>query len=372
MKKLNIVIISGVIFPRIAPRAFRATELAKAFAKKSHNVTLISSLGEYDYSNFQDQTGIIVKNLGTPYFALRNSDGNIKVPFWKKIIIFLLMKPFYFPDILLMNRSKKAILKEDKIDLLISIAIPYPIHWGLSFINKKNRNFNTWISDCGDPFMGNSVVKPFFYFKYLEKHWGNKTDFISVPVDEAKQAYYEEVADKIYVIPQGFDFSEVKLSEYSKNRIPTFLYAGLFYPEKRDPTNFLKHLASLDIDFKFIVYTSKTDLLKPFIEVLSDKLEIRESVDRETLMMEMSKMDFIINITNSGTTAQVPSKLIDYCLSKRPILEISSEFNNNEKANFENFLNENYIDQKTIDNFEQYDSKNVAEEFLKLYKLKNE
>jgi hypothetical protein len=372
MKKLNIVIVSGVIFPRIAPRAFRATELAKALAKKGHKVTLIASLGNYDYSNFEKQTGIVVKDLGTSYFATLNSDGKINVPLWKKGIIYLLMKLLHFPDVLLTAKAKKAVLKEDNIDILITIAIPHSIHWGVSFISNKKRNFNTWISDCGDPFMGNLVSKPYFYFKYIEKYWGHKTDFITVPIIDAKKAYYKEVENKIHEIPQGFDFSEVRLSAYQKNEVPTFLYAGLFYPEKRDPTHFLNYLSSLKTDFKFIIYTSKLDLIKPHLDVLKDKIEIRESVDRGVLMLEMSKVDFLININNKGISSQVPSKLIDYCLSKRPILEISSEFTSEEKENFDSFLIGDYSKQKIIENFEQYDSVHIAEEFLKLHYLKNE
>lgn len=372
MEKLNIVIISNVILPRIAPRAFRATELAKALAKKGHNVTLIASLGKYNYESFENETSIKVKNLGNTPFDLRNSDGQIKVSLFKKAIIFFLIKLFHFPEVLLMPKVKKSILAEKKIDLLISIALPYTIHWGVSLINKKEKNFNTWVSDCGDPFMGNAVAKPYFYFKYLEKFWGRKTDFITVPVIDAKEAYYKEVEHKIVEIPQGFDFSEIKLEPYEKNKITTFLYAGLFYPEKRDPTKFLNYLCSLQSDFKFIIYTSKTELLKPFFEKLDGKLEIRESIDREKLITEMSKVDFLINIENKGTTAQVPSKLIDYTLSKRPILEISSDFTAQEKENFDKFLLYDYSGQKIIDNFEKYDSKNVADAFLKLYQLNNE
>lgn len=372
MNYLNIVIVSGVIFPRIAPRAFRATELAKALSKKGHSVTLIASLGDYDYNNFEKQTGIKVKNLGTSYFALINSDGKINVPIWKKGVIYLLMKLLHFPDILLTVKAKKVVLKENKIDILITIAIPHSIHWGVSLISIKKRNFNTWISDCGDPFMGNLVSKPYFYFKYIEKYWGNKTDFITVPVIEAKKAYYKEVENKIYEIPQGFDFSEVRLSAYKKNDVPTFLYAGLFYSEKRDPTRFLNYLSTINTNFKFIIYTSKADLIKPYLDVLKDKIEIRESVDRDVLLLEMSKADFLINIKNKGISSQVPSKLIDYCLSKRPILEISSAFTKEEKENFDGFLIDDYSGQKIIENFERYNSTHIAEEFLKLHQLKNE
>jgi hypothetical protein len=113
-------------------------------------------------------------------------------------------------------------------------------------------------------------------------------------------------------------------------------------------------------------------LIKPHLDVLKDKIEIRESVDRGVLMLEMSKVDFLININNKGISSQVPSKLIDYCLSKRPILEISSEFTSEEKENFDSFLIGDYSKQKIIENFEQYDSVHIAEEFLKLHYLKNE
>lgn len=372
MEKLNIVVISRTILPTVAPRSFRATELAKALSKKGHNVTLMASLGKYDYSAFEKTTNVKVEDLGTPYFSLRNSDGKLKVPLWKKGVIFILMKLLLFPDILLVFKAKKAVLKKEKIDLLITIAFPHSLHWGVSMIDKKQRNFNTWISDCGDPFMGNSVSKPLFYFKYLEKFWGRKTDYISVPIKEAKSAYYKEVQNKIRVIPQGFDFSETQLDHYTKNEIPTFLYAGLFYPELRDPTNFLSYLSTLTTDFKFIIYTSNITLLKPYKEILKDKLEIRETIDRNLLMKEMSKMDFLLNIENKGTSSQVPSKLIDYSLAKRPIINISSEFSILEKDNFDRFMNHEYSEQFKIDNFEQYDSKNIAEEFIKLYKEKNE
>ena len=147
------------------------------------------------------------------------------------------MKLVHFPDVLLMPKVKKAVLAEKYIDLLITIAVPFPLHWGVSFIKKKNRNFNTWVSDCGDPFMG-SFAKHFFYFKYIEKFWGRKTDFISVPVIEAKEAYYKEVEHKIVEIPQGFDFSDIKLEAYEKNKITTFLYAGLFILKKEIQLNF--------------------------------------------------------------------------------------------------------------------------------------
>lgn len=361
------MIVTEVIFPRIAPRAFRATELAKALAKKGHNVTLIASLGKYNYSEFENKYGVKVKDLGTSKFSTKNSDGRINLPLWKKGIIFFLYKLIDFPDICLLRKVKNAILSEQKFDLLITIAVPHAVHWGASFIKDEERNFRTWISDCGDPYMGNSFAKPMFYFKYFEKKWCKKTDFISVPVETARNSYYNEFQDKIVVIPQGFDFSEIKIEKYIKSEVPTFMYTGFFYPKKRDPSKFLHYLSKIDIDFRFIIYTSNDTLLKPFYSILKEKLVVNKSIDRSDLFAELSKSDFLINIANKNSETQVPSKLIDYSLSKRPILEISSDFTENERLNFESFVSGNYQNQKKVQNIEQYSIENVSEKFLKLY-----
>lgn len=370
-KKQKIVILAGEIYPRIAPRSFRATELAKALAKKGHEVTIYAVLGKFDYKHFESKYNLKVKNLGNSSFFTKNSDGKVKLPLWRLGIIFFLYKILEFPDILLLNKAKNKVLDETKFDLLITVAVPYPLHWGVSFIPFNKRNFKTWISDCGDPFMKNSVTKPLPYFYYFEKHWCKKTDFITVPIEEAKQGYYKEFRDKIHTIPQGFNFEEVEVLSYFKNKIPTFLYAGLFYAEVRDPRPFLEYLVTLDYDFKFIVYATKIDLIEKYKIVLKDKLEVRNPVDRLTLIKEMSSVDFLINIQNKNITAQVPSKLIDYTLSKRPILEISSDFENKEKKNFENFIKGDFSKQKIVDNIEKYNCDNVAEQFLKLH-YKNE
>lgn len=367
MKPLKIVIVAGVIFPRISPRSFRATELAKALAKMSHNVTLMAPLGDYDYSDFEKTYGLKVKDIGNSIFATKNSDGKINLPLWKKGVIFLLRRMFYFPDICLVPKVKKAILGEDNIDLLITIAIPYSIHWGAAGIRVGNRNFAKWISDCGDPFMGNAVEKPLFYFKYLEKWWSSKTDFITVPIEEAKDSYYEEFKEKIFTIPQGFNLSEVNLQPYHENSIVTFLYAGAFYPEKRDPTLFLEYLSSLQVAFRFIIYTNSTKLVLPFKDLLGDKLEIREPISRDSLLGEMSMMDFLINIPNKGIKNQQPSKLIDYAITKRPVIEISSNFTVEEKSIFTAFLNKDYSMQASIADIEQYEITNVAQKFIDLY-----
>lgn len=359
---MKIVIVSQCIYPSLSPRSHRATQLAKELSNQGHNVTLYALLGDYDYSKFTEGKKLFVKNLGTTY-GLVNSSGVRKTNFFIKVLTKLLYPYIMFPDILLFRKIKKAVRNEGEIDLLITVAVPYINHFAVSFMNRDN--IKCWISDCGDPLMGNPFCKYPFYFKYFEKRWCKNTDFITVPISSSIEAYYKEYRDKIFVVPQGFDFSDIKLATYKKNRIPTFAFSGAVYNKLRDPSKFLEYLAGLQFDFKFIVYTKTDKIFLKYKEKLGDKLELRNYVDRDILLFELSKMDFLINIQNESSV-QSPSKLIDYSLTKRPCLNISSDFN--ESVDFNNFIRGDYSSQYTVNNIEQYNIKNVVGAFIKLYK----
>ncbi|MEZ4841526.1 MAG: hypothetical protein R2821_08460 [Flavobacteriaceae bacterium] len=259
---------------------------------------------------------------------------------------------------------KKALKKEKGYDLLITIAAPHSIHWGAAFSWIKTQTANRWIADCGDPFMGvtTDTFKPPFYFKYLEKYWCRKCDYIAVPFEGAKAGYYKEFHNKIKIIPQGFDFSEIKIErDFKKNGIPTFAYAGGFIPGVRDPKPFVEYLLSLQCDFKFIIFTRSAEILEPVIQKARGKIVIKNFIPRPELLNELSKMDFLINFTN-GNTTQLPSKLIDYYITGRPILSLDSyDFN---KTIAQEFIKGNYRGQLKIINPEQYRIENVAKKFL--------
>ncbi len=364
--KQKILIMSRTIHPALSPRSHRATELAKELARQGHNVTLCAVLGSYDYSKFSEETRVAVKNLGISDFEWSDSDGlQRQLSLWRKAVIFLFRWLLCFPDILLAFRVAKYLRACDSYDRIITIAVPYSIHWGTTYAKKRYSHLRNavWISDCGDPFMGNPFAKHPFYFKWVEKWWCKTTDYITVPVENAIDGYYPEFRDKIKVISQGFVFDDSILSKYQENAIPTFAYSGMVYPQKRDPREFLDFLCSCNFDFRFIVYTNKWALFEPYLARLGDKLEMRDYVPREQLLYELSKMDFLINIRNESTL-QTPSKLIDYYLTHRPILEVSSEFS--QERQFEEFCQKNYKSQLKFQNPERFNIVNVAYSFIEL------
>jgi len=370
-KNLKIVIISKVIYPKENPRANRTTELVKELAQQGHDVSVYAVLGEYDYSEFEQKHNVRVRNLVKMFFSKINSNKKSSKSFLEKVFTKLLKRVLDFPDIEIMFKIPKILKKEKKIDLLISIANPHSIHWGVTLFKKfnKKKNIKCWVADCGDPFMGNEVIKkPFFYFKYVEKWFCKKVDYITVPIEKAKNAYYKEFHDKIKVIPQGFNIESIsKYKTNHTNKIPHFAYAGLLYSGSRDPSLLLEFLSQLkNLDFRCYIYTTNLNLVEAYKKKLGEKLIISSYIPREELFTNLAKMDFLINFDNQ-VDVQSPSKLIEYTILDKPILSINnSKFSENTILEF---LSSNFENKYEMDDISKYDIKVVAKNFISIYKI---
>lgn len=367
MERKKIVIISLGFYPLITPRSFRATELSKALAQLGHDITVITKRDNTVHDQFEKENNIKIKDLGTIYM---DSYTTNKLPFMKRAILKILYTLkfsnfFYFPNIMYYFKVKKILREEQIYDSIISIANPHSIHWGVAATYKHKRVAKKWIADCGDPFMMNPFTKRPFFFKYLEKDFCRKADYITIPLEQAKDAYYLEFREKLRVIPQGFNFEEdrKKMVEYKKNEIPTFAYSGVFYEDMRDPRVLLTYLVNLTTDYRFIIYTNNDKIVQPFAEKSKGRIILKSYIPRDKLLGELSKMDFLININNKGSV-QSPSKIIDYYLSGRPILSLNS--NELDEDTLNSFFEANYKNRLNVNNIDQYNISNVAKSFLDL------
>lgn len=166
---MKIVIISRFLYPMVGARSFRTTELAKFFAANGHDVTVYTPKGSYDYTEFTEKTGVKVKKMGGVHYTLGYPEAQ-KNSHLQKVLTKLFYHPIRFPEIELMFATKKVLAHDNNADLLITVAVPFSIHWGAAWARKRAKSKGTsfpakWISDCGDPFMGNGIIKPPFYFK---------------------------------------------------------------------------------------------------------------------------------------------------------------------------------------------------------------
>lgn len=370
MDSKNILIVTHGFFPEISPRSFRATELAKEFVRQGHSVTVIAPQREgleklleefnIDFIGYQDVSWKV------PKFPIE------KAPFGmvNRVITRMSSWLFEYPTIQIMGEIRRKLKDLKGYDLLISIAVPYPVHWGVAKIWEKGSKDNpakVWVADCGDPYMGqqNDTFIPPFYFGWLEKDFCRKADYLSLPTPNSFEAYYQEFHSKVKVIPQGFKFEEYRSSQSSrKEGKMVFGYGGMFIPGRRDPREFLEYLMEIEeqSDFEFHVFTNTPQHVESFSN-RSSSIVLHDVVDRMELMKRFSEMDFLVNFTNVGK-AQTPSKLIDYAILGKPILNI--ETGNLDKELINQFLKRDYSNTFVIENPDQYRIENVTAKFLSL------
>lgn len=371
MRKKNILLVSNGFYPEISPRSYRATELAKEFYRQGHKVTVLSKYRDHNYSSFLKDYPITFNMWGKPVLP--------KIPASRIRVLSVLLRAikrmmallFEYPRIEEIFKVRKILKNYRGFDLIISFAVPYTVHWGTAKAwSNKQQVAKVWIADCGDPYMFarlDTFKKP-FYFKYLEVLFCEKCNYITVPFPEMKVQFYNQFFTKIRVIPQGVNMEEIKLYKGVKSdSFPVFIFAGSIMPGKRDLNLFMDYLTKLDRDFKFIVYSNKPELFTKYKLLLGEKLLVLPYVDRLTLIYEMSKVDFLINvdsILDTGDNVEaIPSKLIDYALANRPILNLNTA--NLDKDLVNKFLNRDYSGRRIIDK-SQYNIKTVSKSFLEL------
>lgn len=369
---MKILIISRSFFPQNSPRSFRATQLAKELSRQGHEVVVFTLKEEKVHKEFEKKHNVRISDLGSLPFGEIKVDMKGPLNILKRLMRRILLQFIEFPDIQLMFKVRRKLEKWDGVfDVIISSAVPFPIHWGVAWYNPKAKGkTKIWIAECGDPYMlaPDDSFSKMPYFALLEKDFCRKADWITIPFQKLEESFYPEFRSKMVEIPQGFDFNEVKIDfEEPSNPVPTFAFAGLFMKKARNPQLFFEFLCSVEEDFRFVLYPRNLEMVEPYIQQLGDKLVIKEIVPRDVLLKELSKMDFLVNIGYDPVN-RLPSKLIDYSITNRPIYNINT--NEPDKELFYQFLKKDYSGKLPVKK-EKYQISRIAHMFLNLANQRN-
>ena len=372
-RNMKYVVISRWFIPARSPRAFRTHELIAELVRRKREV--IGVLPESaDIKNIALIDKMLIQEHA-PAFSARNevkSDSIIallkdKIKKRLRNISLLLLGDGIYNFIYcwrVYQTLSKNIERINCADVIISISFPFYINVAVAMAFRKSVKRPVMIADCGDPFYDNPAYKKAFYLKYLERWTLRKFDFVTIPMEAARKSYNSYSLDeKIKIIPQGVEIIDIPENIYNPNPVPTFCYAGVFYEKIRNPRYFLKFLMTIKDDFRFVVYALNDPftqmILQEFSLKLGNRLVVRAPIDRTKLIPVMAKMDFVINFNNENDN-QRPSKLIDYAMSRRPILSFNSKTFREDV--FQSFLRGDYIGREKID-LSQYDIRGVVDKF---------
>lgn len=355
----NLLLITHWYYPRNNPRSFRARALADELIKRGYDVDIL--IGE--------QKNLVEESELEDFYSEKSesegkaSDKVKKCVFLKKILTFFIGEKFYFTHL---HSMEKCISK--KYDGIISVGNPFYSHYLAVKLKRKWKNNACIICDCGDPnYLG--FPRHSLLVKAIQKYVFHKASFITVPIPESLEYYISYAQkEKIKVIPQGFSMKNIKLKKYTEsNNSIRFAYAGRFYKDIRNPEKLLKLLTTIETDFQFTIYTDFNsavyrDILIPYKKRLDNKLILKSFLQREECISELSEYDFLINIRNL-THIQAPSKLIDYAIAGRPILDCNPE--RIPENVLKKFLRKDYSDQLIVD-ITKYKIENVVKQFIDL------
>lgn len=360
---MKIHILTSCFYPELHPRAFRAFELARELARQGDavQVSVLTRVQDFDYKAKEEKYGFQIQILDLyQRQSGQTEQTGLSLTSTKKWKQKLFSAHRFLVEYLLAGnllryapRIAQQLIIEPDTDLFIALSTPFMDILAGALYRRKHILPNTrFIADSGDPFSGSQQTPRAVYLHWLEKWVYKYYDYLTLPMEAAIPAYMKVIeTDKIHIIPQGFNFAATPIATYKKNAIPTFAYAGVFYQDIRNPEFLLEYLAKESKPFLFRIYLRHKDpytdaILNTYHDVLGNRLEIQYGVERKQLIYELSQCDFLVNIGNNNNT-QLPSKLIDYGITKRPIFHCDKAHFN--QPVFEQYLTGNYTANTPID-----------------------
>lgn len=332
MKK-NILIVTDAYPPEIRSSALLMKELAIAFRRRGHEVSVVTS---YPSSNLdkEEKKDFIEDVIEDGIRVLRvKTISHHNVNFITKGLSWLFM-PFLF------YRAVKKNIKE-KIDATIVHSPPLTLTITTYLVKKHYKA--KYVLNLQDFFPQNAVdlgvLKNKLIIKFFEimERWAYKTsDMIVTPSNEHKNYLMENrnvANNKIVVVPHWIDlepFRKIKkIGEYRthlglENKI-IFHFGGVIGPSQGvDLLIRLAERVAHISDIHFVIAgegTGKRKLEKIVEEKKLANVSFRPYEAKEKYSVFLKDMDVgILTLTSKNTTPAVPAKIMFYLASSLPIL----------------------------------------------------
>jgi len=389
-KKYRILIISARYFPTSTARTYRWGTIAEFWTKKGNLVDIISSRSPHTQKQ-ELLNGVKIYRVTDIFVSVRSlffKDDSIKKilseegkkfspksSFTNRItkIFEFLWKNLHWPDsdflwIIPAYLKAKKLTKHNNYDAIISVARPFSSHLiGLLTNRKKIRN---WICDIGDPFSfdKNHRANNFFFYskinKLVEKHIIMKSKKVSVTTRETAEEYvnflgvnrnYFCIIPPLFSLSSSNEFSEVDAPERTEEIIRLY-YFGSLYKDIRNPSFLLETLHTINksnssnkINVHF--FGKSFDCMDEFERYNNERdpwIFVHGEVARNEVPKLMNEADILVNIGNT-TYYQLPSKIIEYISTGKPILNVASTENDSSHSELRKYSSSMTIFKNKID-----------------------
>ncbi len=320
-----------------------AMSLAVRIREKGHKVFAVSRKNHVselfdDYKNKFDGTFIVEDNYASELDLFKEKTGWDELGVLQKITCYLTnisILPAWFDWRFChaMGQTKRLytsmIEKTDgeiKPDVMISFMMP---HWTEECLYKARIRSKRCLFQ----------MDPYVHYEFTEREESLRR--------QSEEEMIAESADSVFVPPQiyremqedkfSIDWKKVKVyrfpgirtgvstdpeTEKSNKEDIDIYFVGNFYEGIRNPMYTLSLFAKLPERFILhIVGKGAEEIVSGFKVKMGDRLVLHGVVPVEEAYRFMDKADILLNVGNT-TDNQVPSKLIDYINTGRPIINI--------------------------------------------------
>lgn len=216
-----------------------------------------------------------------------------------------------------LQKQCKKIIEENGIDTIISVSNPFENHAIAYELVKKEPQLR-WFPYLMDSNRNNAVYVgkqeiELKYFDYAEK-------VLIVPALLHDKKFLEDFSTKIEVLDMPIVPVQIEPIVKTTDENMTFVYAGKFYEEIRNPSHLFEIFEMLPRNYILkIFYGGCNDVVQEYKEKLGDRLQVSGYISPEELDKVIAEANVVISLGNTVVN-QVPSKIYDLIAYGKPIL----------------------------------------------------
>ena len=368
---MRVLVVSYAYAPDILPRAFRWATIAERWVAQGHQVDVVCG-PDLNKPVEARRNGVIVYRVGSRFVgrvrrylnsramtfpnAGRGASTGYKNGLRAPLVRFFRWlhdrswRLIYWPDLagpwlFVARRHVRALAREHNYDAIITVSPLFTSHLvGLSC--RRNLRGSIWLADYGDPFSYSETGRPAnnrLLYGALN-HWVENrvlqfADVVSVTTNETRELYarlFPTTKVPVVVVPPlipklTYQDGATKPPRVAASEDKIVLtYTGHFYPGVREPGPLLALIeAFLDVDARYRGRL-QVHIIGPLDRVEASFRAFRRwpgvikllgQLPPELARKEIDVADGLINIGNM-TSYQLPSKVVEYAASGKPILNL--------------------------------------------------
>lgn len=366
---MNLLIVTYSYAPALSPRAFRWTSLAEAWAAEGHQVNVVCSAVR-GLPSEETFNGVQVHRLGaglrqkltqtasqgpTGVGQATTSRGPIVYAAKAARVMYrVALRPFQWPDYAaswrkVASQAARTIVQQRGIDRIV--AVSHPFSSLLVGSQVASETGIPWLADVGDPFSFDDQVplnnRKLYGAKNrrAERETLGRAKAVAVTNDLVLKEYarlFPEISEKFSVIgPLAPDLASCGSAEplfASEEGKCKLLFTGTIYRDIRSLNPVLevfKRLVELQSRCEYQIHFAGrlqgcSRCFEPVQDWIGTKVFVHGLVSRERIAATIPNCSALVNIGNS-TPYQLPSKVAEYAVSGKPILNFHSRDDDSSK-----------------------------------------